>query len=165
MIKNGSSKQESDSPDYKSALLRAAELCSKQEQCSSHIRDKLGEWKVKAEEAEKVLLKLKEEQYLDDHRYALFYARDKFRLNKWGKIKIAHMLRMKGISDPDIGHALDQIDEEAYFQVCFELVKNKSATLKDKNQFARKGKLYRFAAGRGFEPDLIHRAMVRADEP
>ena len=32
--------------EYKEALQRAAALCSRQEQCSSHIREKLNSWKV-----------------------------------------------------------------------------------------------------------------------
>ena len=159
MKKSGSSKPENSPPDFKSALLRAAGLCSRQEQCSSHIREKLKAWNVREQDVEKIIRKLQEEKYLDDTRYAGYFARDKFRLNGWGKIKITHMLKQKRISEEIIAEALQKIDEDAYFQTCVELVRNKSATLKDKNLFTRKGKLYRFAAGRGFEPDLIHRAL------
>lgn len=159
MKKSGSSKPENSPSDFKTALLRAAGLCSRQEQCTSHIRDKLKAWNVKEQDVEKIIRQLQDEKYLDDGRYAGFYARDKFRLNGWGKIKITHMLRQKQISEEFIERALQQIDEDAYFQACLDLVRDKSTTLKDKNRFTRKGKLYRFAAGRGFEPDLIHRAL------
>ncbi|MEN8157264.1 MAG: regulatory protein RecX [Bacteroidota bacterium] len=159
MKKSGSSKRQSDQTDYQAALGRAAALCSRQEQCSSHIRDKLGGWNVNETDAEKIIRNLQEEKFLDDRRYAGFYVKDKFRFNKWGKIKISHMLRQKKISEEIIGAALEQIDEEDWFQTCLELIQSKSATLKEKNLFTRKGKLYRYAAGRGFEPDLIHRAL------
>ena len=128
-------------------------------QCTSHIREKLESWSVREQDVEKIIRQLQEEKYLDDGRYAGFYALDKFRLNGWGKIKIAHMMRQKKISEELIEQALRQIDEDAYFQACLELVRDKSAAIKDKNLFARKAKLYRFAAGRGFEPDLVHRAL------
>lgn len=159
MKRKDSSGQKSNTLNYKEALQRAAALCSRQEQCTSHIREKLKEWQMPEVETERVLQKLQQEKFLDDKRYATFYVKDKFRFNRWGRIKISHMLRQRGIGEHDIQDALDQIDEESYFQTCLDLIKNKSKNLKEKNPFTRKGKLYRFAAGRGYEPDLIHRAL------
>ena len=164
MKKSGSSRPENKPADYRSALHRAAALCSRQEQCTSHIRDKLKDWNVRQQDADKIIRILQDEKYLDDGRFAGFFAKDKFRFNGWGKIKITHMLRQKKISEEDIGRALEQIDEDSYFQACMEMIRNKSAALKEKNHFTRKGKLYRFAAGRGFEPDLIHRVLNQLEK-
>ena len=149
--------------EYNVALKRAAALCSKQEQCSHHIREKLKTWNVSDDDAEKIIELLKKEKFLDDQRYAIFYVRDKFRFNGWGKIKMAVMLRQKGIPEVTINEALDQIDQEQYFQLCQRLISEKSATLRETNLFKRKGKLYRFAAQRGFESDLIHRILNMED--
>ena len=146
MKKTGSSKPGGDTTGYKKALLRAAGLCSRQEQCTSHIRDKLWEWNVDDEIADKVLRSLKEELYLDDQRFAVFYVKDKFKLNKWGKIKISFMLRQKKIGQDLIDQALAQIDEEEYFKTCLDLIRSKAKSIKDQNQFTRKGKLFRYAA-------------------
>lgn len=145
--------------EYKVALQRAAALCSSQEQCSSHIREKLNSWKVSEEDAAKIIGFLQEEKFLDDARFATFYVRDKYRLNGWGKIKLMHMLRQKEISQDLIQEALCQIDQEEYRQTCERLISAKSATLKESNQFKRKGKLFRYAAQRGFESDLIHQIL------
>lgn len=145
--------------EYKVALQRAAALCSKQEQCSSHIRGKLNSWKVSDKDAEKIIGLLQEEKFLDDARYATFYVRDKYRFNGWGKIKLAVMLRQKEIPQAVIEEALSQIDQEEYRQRCESLISEKSATLKESNVFKRKGKLFRFAAQRGFESDLIHQIL------
>ena len=59
--------------------------------------------------------------------------------------------------------ALEEIDQEEYFQTCLDLVQGKSATLKEKNRFTKKAKLFRFASNRGFEPDLIHRILNMKD--
>ena len=88
-----------------------------------------------------------------------YKEKDKFKFNRWGKIKITHMLRLKGISEKEIQDALELIDHETYIQTCMELINTKALTLKEKNMFARKSKLYNFAAGRGFEPDIIHRVL------
>jgi regulatory protein len=159
MEKSDLSMAENSSADFKDALRRAAALCSRQEQCTGFIREKLRSWNVESDTADRVILKLQEEKFLDDRRYARFYVRDKFRLNRWGKIKISAMLRQKGIPDELIQDALGQINEEDYYQACSELIRSKSASLHETNQFTRKGKLFRFAAGRGFESELIHRIL------
>jgi len=148
-----------DPMDYKTALHRAAALCSGQEQCSSHIRTKLNNWMVSEEDTYKIIELLKKEKFLDDARYAKFYVRDKYRFNGWGKIKLTVMLRQKEIPTALIEEALNQIDPEQYKQTCERLISEKAATLKESNQFKRKGKLFRYAAQRGFESDLIHQIL------
>lgn len=150
----------SDRPlTYESALKRAAALCSSQEQCSSHIRYKLLSWRVSADDTEQIIAALKKEKFLDDQRYANFYVKDKFRFNGWGKIKLAAMLGQKEIPKQIIQEALDQLDPELYKQTCLRLLTEKSSTLKETNQFQRKGKLFRYAAQRGFESNLIHQIL------
>jgi len=145
--------------EYKMALQRAAALCSRQEQCSSHIRTKLDSWKVSAEDTDKIIALLQEEKFLDDRRYATFYVKDKYRFNGWGKVKLAVMLRQKEIPQADIEEALMQIEKEEYRQKCESLIREKSSTLSESNVYKRKAKLFRFAAQRGFESDLIHQIL------
>jgi len=145
--------------EYKEALRQAAALCSRQEQCSSHIREKLIHWNISEEDTLRIIDLLQQEKYLDDQRFATFYTRDKFRLNGWGKVKITVMLRRKGIPESVIHDALNEIDDDSYFSACAKLISEKSATLKEQNLFARKGKLFRHAAQRGFESELIHRIL------
>ena len=157
------SEQEDKGLDYKEALLRASALCSRQEQCAGHIREKLRGWNVEDDDVKRIIKKLQEENFLNDNRYATFFVKDKFRFNRWGKIKISHILRQKGIGGETIREALEQINQEDYFQTCLDLIQSKSATLKEKNQFTRKAKLFRFASNRGFESDLIHRILNLED--
>jgi len=161
MEKNDTFMPEGDYMEYNEALRRAAALCSRQEQCSSQIMEKLDHWNISEEDSERIITVLQKEKYLDDHRYATFYTRDKFRLNGWGKVKINVMLRRKGIPESVIQESLNEIDNESYFKACAKLIAEKSATLKDKNHFTRKGKLFRHAAQRGFESELIHRILKR----
>jgi regulatory protein len=160
MKKRDSSKRNGAEPGYISALKRAAALCSRQEQSTGHIRAKLEEWGVSDGDTEKIIQQLKEDKFLDDERFATYYVKDKFRLNDWGRIKIIYMLRQKGIDENIILSALDQIDDDAYLETCVNLIRTKSSSLKEKNYFIKKGKLFRFASGRGFESDIIHRALA-----
>ena len=111
-----------------------------------------------------IIQKLKEENYLDDNRYANFYVRDKFKFNRWGKIKIGFGLRQQGIPEETILSALNQLDEQAYFDTCKVLIQNKLSELKEKNLYTRKARLFKFAAQRGFESDLIYRILNILDQ-
>ena len=144
---------------YEEALKKAAALCSNREVCSSHLLTKLKGWKVADADSARIINRLKEENFLDDQRFANTYVRDKYRLNGWGKIKLTQMLRQKEIPEPVIKQALDQIDPEHYYQTCERLISEKSAMLKETNPYKRKGKLFMYAAQRGFESDLIHRIL------
>jgi len=164
MKKSDSSKPDSKGISYEKALQRAAALCSRQEQCSGNIREKLKNWNVKNADAEKIIQKLTAEKFLDDGRYAGFYAKDKFRFNSWGKIKITHTLRQKRVGEAEIENALSQIGEEDWFLTCLKIIRQKSVSLKENNSFNRRGKLFKFAAGRGFEPDVIYRALDQLEK-
>ncbi len=164
MKKSGSSKPKADSGLFEKALQRAAGLCSGSEQCSSHIREKLRSWSVSEADEEKIILKLTQEKFLDDGRYAGFYANDKFKFNGWGRVRISHMLRQKRVAEEHIDHALSQIDEQEWFMTCLEQLRDKSSKLKEDNPYTRKGKLFRYAAGHGFEPDLIYRALEQLEK-
>ena len=159
MKKNDSSKPAGHNPDYKAALQRAASYCSKKEVTSGQVLEKMRVWEVPQSWREEILEWLKGEKYIDDKRYASLFVREKFNLNRWGRIKIAYMLRTQGIPEPLIQEALEIIDEEEYFRTCHELISHKSNTLREKNQFTRKGKLFRFASGKGYETDLIYRII------
>jgi len=128
------------------------------------IRKKLEDWDLQEAEIVKIIRTLKAEKFIDDQRYAAFYAKDKFRFNGWGRIRITYMLRQKKIGEEEIEDALSQIEDEEWEESCFELLRKKSVSLLEKNPVNRRGKLFRFAAGRGFEPDLIYRALDRLDQ-
>jgi regulatory protein len=140
---------------YEKALNDAMFICSKTEKCTSDIIKKLQEKNTTPGDIEKVIKYLKENRYLDDLRYTKLYATDKFKFNKWGKIKIRAMLIQKQISEKMIAEALSGIDETDYVKMLKNVIKAKEKTLKDNNPFTKKSKLFRHAASKGFEPSLI----------
>jgi regulatory protein len=159
MKKTASSGPANKEEEYRVFLQRAAAHCSRKEQSSFQVREKLREWGAPGEWTEQILQTLQEQKYVDDRRFASLFVKDKFRLNKWGKVKIAHMLHQHGISEELTRLSLDEIDDEEYYNACRQLTRNKSVSLKERNPFTRKGKLFRYLSGRGFESDLIYRVL------
>ena len=116
---------------------------------------------MSASDANAVIARLKQEQYLDNERYAHAYCRDKLRFNGWGRIKINYMLRGKGIEQEYIDAALAEIDEEQYVSILDDALASKAKTLQGKSPDQLRASLLRFAASRGFEPGIIFEAVSR----
>jgi regulatory protein len=138
---------------------KLARVCSRSEECSPDLRKKIRDLGGDQLMEENIIQRLKDEKYLDDERYARAYVRDKFRLNHWGRIKMRYYLKMKGLSDKIIETGFEEIDDEQYVNLLVKTMKDKAKTIKKSNKFEKMGQLIRFAQGRGFEPELIHRHM------
>lgn len=142
--------------EQQTAYDKAALLCSRSEKCTSEILEKLRLWGFSAEESEPVIVQLIAEKYLDDERFARAYVKDKFRFNRWGKQKIAHMLRAKNISSEILEMAFEEIEDEGYSDELRKLMTDKEKSIKAKDKYDKRNKLMRFALGRGFESGKIY---------
>jgi regulatory protein len=149
---------------FEELIYKAASYCSTCEHCISEVEAKLIAWGAVDSIREKVIDKLIAENFIDEKRYCLFYVKDKFRLNKWGKIKISFSLKSKGLGRSLIADALEIIDENEYEAMLFELLNSKLGSLKYESEYEKHGKLFRFAQGRGFENNLIERVIRRIDK-
>ena len=143
---------------------KMAQLCSRSEQCSADIRKKMAAWEIMDELVDEIIIKLKEEKFLDDERFVKAYVSDKFRLNKWGKIKMRYYLKTKGLNDELIEIGLNEINEEHYKKALISTLKEKAKKIKSDNKFEKMGQIIRFAQSRGFEPEIIHRYLTEVVE-
>jgi len=121
--------------------------------------EKLQQWGLKEAEVHQAVLKLEEEKFIDERRYAMAVVNDKFRFGKWGRIKIRHSLRVHGISAEVAGEALGNIDNEAYETMIREQVNSKVKNTRAVNQWDLKAKILRFAQSRGYETELVFRIL------
>lgn len=137
------------------AFLKAQLFCSYQERCQQEVRDKLYDWGLFPDAVENILAQLITENFLNEERFAKAYAGGKFRIKKWGRIKIKLELKKRHISDYCIRKALQEIDETVYAQTLKTLIEKKTKETKDKNPLVKNAKVARYVASRGFEQDLI----------
>ena len=140
---------------FEQALSRMAALCSTSEHCESDIRQKLQKAVMSVDDCNRIVNKLYEDGFLDNARYCRAYALDQLRFAHWGRMKIEQALRMKGLPQADIRQATDELDEEEYQGILKDVLEQKARTLVDEDEYIRRGKLMRFAAGRGFTPQEI----------
>jgi len=137
------------------ALGRAYKYCAYQERCQQEVRDKLYSFQLQEDEVENIIVKLIEENFLNEERFAIAFAGGKFRVNKWGKPKIKQALKQKHVSDYCIKRGLAVIDVDDYLNALKKLATAKNKMLSDTNKFARAKKLQSYLLSKGFENDLI----------
>ena len=113
----------SRSLNYEQALSRTAELCSRCEQCTPDLRKKMSTWGVPAGDADRIIRKLEELNFVDDFRYARAYEQ-----------------------------SLSEIEDEQYFDIARRVIKAKIRQSKEGvSTFDSRMKILRFAMQRGFE--------------
>jgi regulatory protein len=141
----------------KAILNKIASFCSSKERSAFEVRTKLSGFGV--EEHEEFIAWLIEENFLNEERFAIAYAADKFRFNQWGKIKIKMMLKQHDLDNDLIRNALHKIDMVAYHEALKKMLKQKQASIKDKPILNQKLAMMRFALSRGFEAEQIRLIM------
>lgn len=133
--------------------------CSLRECCRSEVMTKFLEKGLSRSEAESLLDRLEDENFIDEERYAKAFVHDKTLYDRWGRIKTRQALRMRGIDNDKINAAIALIDEEEYAATLHGLLVQKSKSIKAEDDYEMKQKLVRYAAGRGFEPDAVFTAV------
>jgi regulatory protein len=146
---------------YQEALTRMAGICSVSEKCEKEVRTKLTQWSLQPDDIHKAVEWLKKEKFIDERRYASFFVKDKYRFAKWGKTKIEYALKLKGISSQAIREAIAEIESDDYAEQVTAVLESRFRTMKYKDMFDAKGKLYRFGASRGFESDILLKTIDR----
>jgi regulatory protein len=145
---------------YKTALAKAMAICSRSEHCIDDIKTKLRSWNIEEHDSEKIIKILISENFINEERYASSFVRDKFRYNKWGRIKIKAALRMKKIPGDIITSSVNSIDPGLYKKALEDMLIVHRKSVRAKNQYDLKGKLLRYGLSKGFESDLLYDILV-----
>ncbi len=146
-------------------LHKAASYCSISEHCISEVEEKLNAWCIECDDKNKIIDRLIAEDFINEKRYCIFFVKDKFRFNKWGKIKISQALKQKGLSTGLITAALAVIDDGEYEEMLASILKTKLVGLKYEFEYEKQGKLFRFAQSRGFENNVIEHVLRSINNP
>lgn len=137
------------------ALLKAQSSCAYQERCQQEMRDKLYEWGLYTDAVENIIADLITDNFLNEERFAKAYAGGKFRIKKWGKIKIKIELKKRKISEYCIKKAMEEITDKEYISTIKQLITKKSKEIKGGKLKVRNYKIAQYIASKGFEQNLI----------
>lgn len=147
------------------ALLKLQQYCAYQDRCHQEVRSKLIKMKVYGDRLEQIMASLVEDDFLNEERYAKAYTTGKLKMNQWGRIKIRQHLKSKRVSEYCIRKGIEMIDEDEYLEILVKLLDKQSRQYKIKaiNNYQLKGKLFQYAASKGFETESIKAAFSEMD--
>lgn len=137
------------------AKKRILSYCAYQERSHKEVRNKLFEQGLYSSEVDEMVSYLITEGFLNEERYAKAFAGGKFRLKKWGRLKIIRELEGNNITANCIRLALKEIDEHDYLKTLRALIRKKEAQLEEADPYVKRNKIARYAIQKGFEPDLV----------
>ncbi len=133
--------------------------CSYQERSHQEVRNKLFGYGLYRNEVEEIISNLITDGFLNEERFAKAFAGGKFRMKKWGRVKITHALEAKGVSKNCIQIGLKEIEETLYAEVLKKLLKTKSSQIQEDNLYSSRDKLSKYAIQKGYEPELVWKTL------
>ncbi len=142
------------------ALAKLEHFCAYRERCPQEVYRKLAELGLRGETADQIYQVLESDGYVQEERFARAFAGGKFRVNRWGKVRIRLELQRRGIAPRVIAEALDAIDEQEYTAALIDLLekKRKQFDLPEADP-ALRSKAAASLIRAGFEPELVFRYL------
>jgi len=141
------------------AKLKIESYCAYQERAQQEVRDKLYDMGLHEADVENIIADLISDNFLNEERFAKAYARGKFRIKHWGKVKIIQHLKAKRITAPLIKIALKEINYDEYLEKLDQLIEKKTGGNLNKLSYTDKAKLVRYIQSKGYESDIIFQRM------
>ncbi|PKP12563.1 MAG: recombinase RecX [Bacteroidetes bacterium HGW-Bacteroidetes-3] len=135
--------------------------CAYQERCHKEVEQKLYDLNMIPEAKEKIILHLLQHNFLNEERFSKAFARGKFSIKNWGRIRIVNELKFKNVSAYNIKTALKEIDEADYLKTIEKVAEKKWALIKEPNTFKKRSKLLTYLSSKGYESELIYEVVNR----
>ena len=131
-------------------------FCAYQERCHKEVEKKLYDLNMIPEAKEKIILHLLQHNFLNEERFSKAFARGKFSIKKWGKLRIINELKFKNISNYNIKTALNEIDDKEYLETLHSIAEKKLPSIKETNSYKKRNKLSSFLISKGYESNLVY---------
>jgi len=133
--------------------------CAYQERCHKEVVKKLQELGMIPISIDTIVSQLVENNYINETRFAQSYARGKFRIKKWGKIRIRRELKARDLSDYNIKKGLEEIPDSDYNTTFWALFEKRKKEVYENIPSVQKKKIIRYMVYRGWELEKIYEAM------
>jgi regulatory protein len=141
------------------AQLKLEYYCSYQERCHQEVVQKLYDLGMKSHEVDAIVVHLLQNNFLNEERFSRSFARGKFRIKHWGKIRIINELKQRQISAPNIKCSLTEISEEEYHDSFDKLAQRHWETIRETNVQKKKKKFCDYLLRKGWESNLVYGKM------
>jgi regulatory protein len=133
-------------------------FCAFRERSPLEVRKKLLLFGLSDTENDQILAHLEAEGYFSEQRFAEAFAGGKFRINRWGRVRIRLHLKQHQIHAVWIDRALAEIKESEYRVVLRGLAERKWAEL-TMDHASRAVKVVGYLLQKGYEPSLVYEML------
>ncbi len=130
--------------------------CSYQERSHLEVKEKLYSFDLNADEKDEIIVKLIDNNYLNEERFASVFTVSKFHQKKWGKIRITNELKAKKISNYLITKSIKEIDLQEYSETFTILSEKFWETITEKNAVKKRKKFCDYLLRKGWESEMIY---------
>ena len=151
--------QKSTSFTVQEAQKKLEHYCAYQERCHQEVVQKLKSLNMIPDAIDQIIGQLITDNYLNETRFAQSFARGKFRIKKWGKVRILNQLKFRGISAWNIKKAMAEIEPGEYFDTFETLFKRIWNQYEHLGNLKCQKKVYDRLHYRGWENELIFEAL------
>ncbi len=141
------------------AKVKLQQFCAYQDRCHKEVIEKLQKMNMIPEAIDAIVTELIQDNFLNEERFARSFARGKFRIKKWGRLRIVRELKFRNISKFVIDAALKEIEETAYLNTLDELAQKRAKAVKETNPLKRKKKIADYLLYRGWESHLVYQKI------
>lgn len=136
--------------------LKLSAWCAYQDRCYAELEKKIATYPIDEETSYQIISKLREENFIDEARFARSFAGGKFRIKQWGKLKIAAHLKARQIGSRLISEALEaEIPDDDYRTTLHKILASKLQELTEETKAIAVHKAKQFAFQKGYEIWLI----------
>lgn len=139
----------------KEALIKIQSYCAYQERSHKEVKNKLFEYGLYSSEVDELLSKLIVDGFLNEERFAKAFAGGKFRIKKWGRLKIKQELEMLGLTKRCVAIGLKEIDSSDYSKTLKALIRKKATLTGEPNLYKKRNLVARFVIGKGYESEIV----------
>jgi regulatory protein len=140
----------------KEAIKKIEHYCAYQERCHDEVVQKLRAMKMDSDEIDTIVVKLIQDNFLNESRFACSFARGKHRIKFWGKNRIVNELKFRNIGQYNINLALKEISNEEYLDTFEKIATRNWESIKETNLQKKRKKFCDYLLRKGFESNLIY---------
>jgi len=131
-------------------------FCAYQDRCHYEVSSKLKEMRMIPIAIDDIISHLIEHNFLNEERFAKSYARGKFNIKNWGRIRITRELKFRKISTYNIKTALKEFSDEDYYSKLDLIATKKLNSITETNIYKKRKKLADYLLYRGWESHLVY---------
>ena len=133
--------------------------CAYQERCHKEVVNKLKDLGIIQNAIDVIVADLIQNNYLNETRFAQSFARGKFKIKKWGKVKIHRELNKREISEYNIKMGMKEISDSDYEETFNNLLDKKLWELSHLSEREQKRKIFNYLSYRGWEVEKIFEGL------